>query len=410
MSTGKPLRVGYVLKRYPRYSETFVVNEILAQEAGGLQIDVFALGPSDDTHFQDSISRVRAPLMYLRAEGLRGADFWEGIGAAAERLPGIYAALADARGEPARDVYQAAALAKMVAAKGIDLLHAHFATSAANVARLAARFAGIPFTMTAHAKDIFHREVSEADLRRKLRAAAATVTVSEYNLAHLRAAHGADAARAVRVYNGLDLTRFAYRPAIDRPRRVVAVGRLVEKKGFDVLARAAAILKRWGEEFSCQIVGEGEQDQALRELVHELGVEDRVELAGPRPQAELVSLMQSAAVLAAPCVIGADGNRDGLPTVLLEAMALGTPCVSTDVTGIPEVVRHERTGLVVPQRDAEALARAIRGVLAQPRMAGELAARARELIEAEFDVRRTSAELRRVFERAVGAAGRGGEA
>jgi glycosyltransferase involved in cell wall biosynthesis len=402
----RPLRIGYVLKRYPRYSETFVVNEILAHEAAGLQVDIFALGPSGDTHFQDAISRVRAPLMYLRADGLRAADFWDDIGAASERLPGIFVALAEGKGEPARDVYQAAMLAKFVAAKGIDLLHAHFATSAANVARLAAQFAGVPYTFTAHAKDIFVDQVRPADLRRKLQQAAAAVTVSDYNVEHLRRTYGADAARVVRIYNGLDLTRFAYRPAVDRARLIVAVGRLVEKKGFDDLVRAAAMLKRRGVDFSCKIVGQGEQEAALAALIDELGVGEQVKLVGPLPQCEVTELIRSAAVFAAPCVVAADGNRDGLPTVLLEAMAVGTPCVSTDVTGIPEVVHHERTGLIVGQRDPEGLAAAIVRLMDERRLAADLSTRARALVEAQFDARRTSAQLREVFADAV--AGRAG--
>jgi colanic acid/amylovoran biosynthesis glycosyltransferase len=393
-------RVGYVLKRYPRFSETFVVNEVLAHEAAGWQIDLFALGPSDDTHFQDIISRVRAPLTYLRADGLRAADFWDGLSEAAARVPGLMASLTHAGGQPARDVYQAAVLAKAVVAKKIDLLHAHFASSAANIARLAARFAGVPFTFTAHAKDIFHREVDGADLRTKLREAAAAVTVSEFNLNHLRREFGADAARVHRVYNGIDLARFPFSGG-ERARRVIAVGRLVEKKGFDDLVRAAAELKRCRVEFSCLIVGHGEMEQSLKSLIAELRVGDRVELCGPRPQHEVIDLLRTSAVLAAPCVVGSDGNRDGLPTVLLEAMALGTPCVSTDVTGIPEVIREGETGLAVPQRDPVALAGAIQRLLRDGELGRRVATAGRRLIESEFDQSRTSGQLRRIFAEAV---------
>jgi glycosyltransferase involved in cell wall biosynthesis len=398
------MRVGYVLKRYPRFSETFVVNEVLAHEAAGSQIDLFALGPSDDTHFQDIIARVRAPLTYLRAEGLRAADFWAGLSDAAARVPGLMASLSYAGGQPARDVYQAAMLAKLVVAKRIDLLHAHFASSPANIARLAARFARVPFTFTAHAKDIFHRDVDGADLRTKLREAAAAVTVSDFNLNHLRREFGHDADRVHRVYNGMDLTRFPFTGGIGRrPRRVIAVGRLVEKKGFDFLIRAAAELKRRRVDFSCLIVGHGEMEQALKSLISELRVGDRVELSGPRPQNEVVDLLSSSAVLAAPCVVGADGNRDGLPTVLLEAMALGTPCVSTDVTGVPEVLRDGQTGLAVPQRDPMRLAAALERLLDDAELGRRLAGAARALIESEFDQSRTSAQLRRIFAAAVGA-------
>jgi glycosyltransferase involved in cell wall biosynthesis len=396
------LRVGYVVKRYPRYSETFVVNEILAHEAAGLRVDLFALGASDDTHFQEGISRVRAPLTYLKGDGLRASDLWDEISAGADRLPqGMFAALAEGKGQPARDVYQAMRLARLMAARGINLLHAHFATSAANVARMAAHFARVPFTFTAHAKDIFHQDVEAADLGRKVRQAAAVVTVSDFNLRHLRDGYPADASRLTRVYNGLDLSRFEHHSLAGRRRTIVAVGRLVEKKGFDDLIRAAAILKRDGVRFDCKIVGAGEFEPALSALIGELNVKDVVELAGPRPQAEVAELVRSAGAFAAPCVVGADGNRDGLPTVLLEAMALGTPCVATDVTGIPEVVRHEQTGLIVPQRNPATLAAALGRLLDQPAAAAQMAARARALIDRDFDARQTSAALRQVFAAAV---------
>jgi len=223
------------------------------------------------------------------------------------------------------------------------------------------------------------------------------VTVSDYNLAYLQENYGPAARRARRIYNGLDFERFPYRPPHERPPQIVGVGRLVEKKGFADLIEACAILAAEGREFSCRIIGTGEQETAMRAQIARLGLEDRVELLGPRPQGELVRHVRDAAVFAAPCVVGADGNRDGLPTVLLEAMALGTPCVSTAVTGIPEVVRDGETGLMVPQRDPAALATAIGRLLAERDLRVRLAERARRLVEANFDVRRNAALLREVF-------------
>src|SRR5205823_790872 len=135
-----------------------------------------------------------------------------------------------------------------------------------------------------------------------------------------------------------DLSCFPYKSPQERPARIVAVGRLVEKKGFADLIDACAVLAERGRDFSCQIIGAGGQHAELRARAQRLGLDRHVELAGPRPQSEVFEIVQSAAVLAAPCVVCADGDRDGLPTVFLEAMALGTPCVSTPVTGIPEVV------------------------------------------------------------------------
>ncbi len=394
------MKIGYVVKRYPRYSETFIVNEILAHEAAGLELEIFSLLPPEDGRFQDAISRVRSPVTYLPAKGLKVGEFWSTLDGAGDVLPELWGSLEEARGGDVRYVYQAVVLAREARLRGIDHLHAHFATAATTVARLAARFARIPYTLTAHAKDIFHESVSPADLRRKLRDAGAAVTVSDYNLEYLRECYGRTAEGVRRIYNGLELERFPYEEPRDRKPEILAVGRLVEKKGFVDLVEACALLRDRGVDFRCRIVGFGEQEPELRAGVEGLGLEDRVELPGPRPQSALIEAVQGAAVFAAPCVVGRDGNRDGLPTVLLEAMALGTPCISTDVTGIPEVVRDGETGLMVPQRDPAALADAIGRLLGDPGLRVDLAGRARRLVEAEFDVHRNAALLREVFEAA----------
>jgi len=393
MSSPDSLRVGYVVKRYPRYSETFIVGEILAHEAAGADVTVFALRPPVDTHFQEILARVRAPVHYLLDSG-RASDFWAALDGARAALPGFDDALADAAGEDAATVYQATLLAQRARALGVEHLHAHFATSAASVARLAARFAGLTWSVTAHAKDIFHESVDPRALGRTLAAADAVVTVSDFNQTYLREAVGVETHR---LYNGLDLARFPFHAAQERPPHIVSVGRLVEKKGFDVLIDACARLAARGIAFTCEIVGSGEDESALRAQIARRGVAETVRLVGPRPQAEVIERVAAAAVFAAPCVVGRDGNRDGLPTVLLEAMALGTACVSTDVTGIPEIVRDGETGFVVPQHDAGALADALARLLPDAALRARLAAAARARIEADFDIAANAARQRALF-------------
>ena len=405
MSLSDPMttRVGYVVKRYPRYSETFIVTEVLAHEAAGIAVEIYSLLPSNDTHFQDAVSRVRAPVRYLAPDGMRASDFWEQLQSVADASPGGWEALEAARGADAREVYQAILLARQVRERGITHLHAHFATAAASVARMAARFAGVAYSFTAHAKDIYHEDVNPTDFRRKLEDAAGVVTVSDYNEQYLRSTYGPAASRVRRVYNGLDLRRLEFRASQDRPALIISVGRLVEKKGFGDLIAACAVLRDRGLNFRCRIVGEGDEEQRLRALIGELGLAGVVELVGPRPQNEVFGLIAEAAVFAAPCVVGEDQNRDGLPTVLVEAMALGTACVATDVTGIPEVIRHGQTGLVVQQRSPAELADAIGQLLAEPATRRRLAGAARALVEQEFDVSRNSALIRRMFDDAAAA-------
>jgi glycosyltransferase involved in cell wall biosynthesis len=395
---GQPLKVGYVVKRYPRYSETFIVNEILAHEAAGLDVEIFSLRLPEEPHFQSGIARVRAPVTYLTGGTARNSDFWGALLRAAEAIPGLWSSLEAARSEPAGAVYQALLLAHHVRTRGINHLHAHFATAASSVSRLAARFAGISYSLTAHAKDIFHSNVDREGLRRKMEEAAAVITVSEYNLKYLRETYGPAAARAIRIYNGVDLGALPYGDHDLRREEVVAVGRLVEKKGFGDLLEACALLAQRGRPVRCQIIGTGELEPVLHARLEQLGLQDLVSLEGALPYDEMIRRVGQATVFAAPSVVAADGDRDGLPTVLLEAMSLGTPCVSTDVAGIPEVVRPWETGLLVPQGDPAALSEAIECLLDDRALRTQLARRARALVEAECDIHRNARRMREIFQ------------
>jgi colanic acid/amylovoran biosynthesis glycosyltransferase len=227
------------------------------------------------------------------------------------------------------------------------------------------------------------------------------VTVSDYNRRHLERLGGR---YLVRIYNGLDLDRFAPNgKAPDQPPLVLAVGRLVEKKGFDVLVGACELLRRDGVRFRCLIVGKGELADELQGMISALDLERHVELAGPLPRESLLDLFRRASVVAAPCVVGGDGNRDGLPTVLTEAMALKVPVVATPVTGIPELVEDDRTGLIVPERDPAALAAAVRRLLEDTDAARRLAEAGRERVERDFDLHVNVGRLRTLFEASGGA-------
>ena len=401
MSSPKDLRVGCVVKRYPRYSETFIVNEVLQHEEAGLPIEIFALRPVLETHFQDVLAAVRAPVTYIPDKVSKAASLWKSINAARRGLPDFWQALDELGDMESEDLLQAIDLALHARERGITHFHAHFGTVAATVTRLAARFARIPYTLTLHAKDIYHASVDPALMRDKLRDAAGVVTVSDYNARYLAETYGEAASAVRRIYNGLDLSRFEYAPPCADSREILAVGRLVEKKGFDVLIDACRILRERGVAFHCRIVGDGTERADLLSRIERMGLGDLVSLPGPLPHAALIGIFRQAALLAAPCVVANDGDRDGLPTVLLEAMALGTPCVSTAVTGIPELVRDGDTGLCVQPQNPEALADALERLLADRPLQERLSTRARRLIEREFDIRRNAARLRDLFATAI---------
>lgn len=410
-STG---RVGYVVKIYPRFSETFIVTEILAREAAGEELEIFSLRPPVDPRFHPELARVQAPVTYVtRPQKL--SEGWPIIAEAhgliqnfAQRFAALLPDLAECE---ASEVHQGVELATRVVERGITHLHAHFGSIAARTARIASALAGVPFSFTAHAKDIYHEQVDQAALIRLMQDAHHTVTVSDFNHRYLSALSPAASGRLHRVYNGLELDRFPFRdPApVHTPFRIAAVGRLVEKKGFSFLVDAVGALVRAGHQVDVRIAGGGELRDDLAARIRLLDLEEHIQLLGPRTQSEVIELLRWADVFAAPCVIGADGNADGLPTVLLEAMAMGVVCIGSDVTGIPEVLTGAggtSTGLLVRAGNVEDLAEALAAVASRSFPRAETARSARALIERCFDSRVQCVQLQKLCGDAAGDAGR----
>lgn len=393
----KPKKIGYVLKRYPRYSETFIVNEILAHEAAGLEIQIFSLMYPTDGHFQDVLGEVQSPVKYLPQDYMEASIWWYYLNKANEVLPDLFQMLEVFRNERFRHVYQAVELATIVRTTGIEHLHAHFATSATNVARMASYLSNIPYTFTAHAKDIYHKDIHFVDLQSKIHDASSVITVSNYNLERLTKMFGSDKDKIKRVYNGLDLRKLQYRTPKNRKPNIITLSRLVEKKGLDILVNACDILARRGVDFHCSIIGEGELESELLGQIKERNLQDKVELTGALPRTQVLQKFYNASILAAPAIVAKDGNRDGLPTSILEAMALGVPCVSTDVTGIPEVLKDNKTGILVPQNNSVELANAIEKLLNDSKLSISLSENARKLIESNFDIRKNSVRIREIF-------------
>ncbi|GLY16978.1 colanic acid biosynthesis glycosyltransferase WcaL [Kineosporia sp. NBRC 101677] len=393
-------RIGYVLKMYPRFSETFVLTEMLALERLGADLSVFSLRMPVDGRFHESLAQLRAPVTYL-PHRLKASEAWALLRQRADGLPGLAQHLPLLLAAEADEAVAAVELAWACRQQGIEHLHAHFGSVATTVARLAARLNGIGFSFTAHAKDIFHEEVDVADLRVKLQEADFTVTVSDYNVNYLRARYGSAADRVVRLYNGLDLDRIPFAPEQPAAPYLVAVGRLVEKKGFRHLLEAVAILHKQGNEIPVKVIGAGAEEAALRQQALDLGLQEHVNFLGALPQGRMLAELAGATALVAPCLVGSDGNRDGLPTVLLEGLATGTPCISTPVTGIPEAVIPGETGLLVPEGDAPAIARAVCEIMDDRHQTARLVASGRALVERQFDARRNAAQLLGLIERAV---------
>ena len=269
----------------------------------------------------------------------------------------------------------------------VEHLHAHFAMASALDALRLARFLGVPYSVTAHAYDIFQ---TPANLAEKLELAAFATTGCDYNLRHLRTLTGA---RVERIVMGVDGERFRRRTPYPAGRTVVAVGRLVEKKGFAHLVRAAALLRERGAADRVVIAGDGPLRAELARLAGELGLDGYVELLGAVPHAEVRTLLERADVLAMPSVVAADGDRDSMPVVVKEALAMEVPVVGSDEVGLPEVLR-EPWGVLVAPGDPAALAQGLADLLARPAEQRAEAGRAgRRFVLEHADVHRETARL-----------------
>lgn len=414
MAERDTLCIGYVLKRFPRLSETFVLNEILELERRGIRVEIFSLLKPPEEQRHALLSLVKARVTYLPSAGNLGRlRMMEGMDAVAVSFSDLIQDVETTFGPlfPAKtpaDVatlhLKAAALAVLARQRGVDHLHAHFTSDATTVSLLAGRLSGLGYSFSAHARDIFHTyqnpRADDAMRRIKLNEARFCATVSDYNVRRLKRI--APGATVHRLYNGVDLSRFVPAPERRQPDLIVAVGRLIEKKGFGDLIEACRLLASDRPAIRCQIVGEGPLRDTLQTQIDAAGLEDHVEILGPRTQETLIGLMQRASVITLPCIVSQSGDRDGLPTVLLEGMALGQPVVTTTTSGGPEIVADGETGILCSPGDPKELAQALHSVLANPEDALGMGAAGRHRAEQLFSLERNVATLAGYFRDAAG--------
>lgn len=372
------MRLAVVCDAFPELTETFVANEVRALREAGHDVEVLSLGsPRRPAALGEPLPRIH------RLEDVPRARRAAAMAALATRDP--RAVLADARDRrayrPAEDPRRLTTLAPWVTelhARGVEHLHAHFAAGAALEALRLGALLRLPVSITAHAYDIF---LAPRNLRAKLERAAFVTTGCAYNVRHLEAV--APGARVHEVVMGVDVDAWTRGSPLPHERHVLAVGRLVEKKGFDDLVRACARARV----SRLTLVGEGPLEGALRGRAAELGIADRVVFAGAQPTHEVRRLLEGAAVLAMPCVVGADGDRDSMPVVVKEAMAMEVPVVVTEEVGLPELVT-QACGRLVPPRDHRALAQALDEVLdAPPEVRVAWGRAGRERVRATSDLR-----------------------
>jgi glycosyltransferase involved in cell wall biosynthesis len=402
------LKLGYIIGTYPALTTTFIDREIRILRRWGVEIQVVSIRRPEEvlSAEQQELQQGVLYLLPVAPLALLRAHFFF-----AWRHPGAYfGTLFYLLSRPHRGGRQRALTllhfgegvyaAYLLRDQGCEHLHAHFVDRAATVALVAARLLNLTYSVTAHARDIY---VDPVILTEKLAQAAFAATCTAYNQNHLSGLLTNGAASKIRcIYHGLNLSE--YPPAgrsKEQPPLVLAVGQLKEKKGFAYLLGACRLLKEWGYTFQCEIIGEGPLRQVLERQICELGLEEIVSLCGALPHQQVIQKYRQAAIFVLPAVLSADGDRDGIPNVILEALAMELPVVSTRHSGIPEVIRDGENGLLVPPADAPALATAIAHLLDHPEEAARLGQEGRRTIAENFDVEHNVRELLKEFERVV---------
>lgn len=401
-------RVAFVLKGYPRLSETFIAQEIAALERRGLDILIISLRHPTEARRHPVHEEIRAALLYLPEylyqEPLRVLRAWLRLRKSGNYRHARKTWLGDLARDPTpnriRRFGQALVLANELP-RDVRQLHAHFLHTPASVTRYAAMLRGIPWTGSAHAKDIW--TAPDWEKREKLASCEWLVTCTALNHSHLAAL--APPGRVELVYHGLDLSRFPFSPREENgksgtdpahPVTVLSVGRLVEKKGTDVLLDALALLPK---DLHWRLVhaGGGPLKKSLERRARSLGIEDRVAWRGARTQTELLADYRAADLFALASRVARDGDRDGLPNVLAEAQSQGLACVATRVSGIPELVDHGATGLLVAPEKPEELARALESLVRDPARRHALGEAGRQRVTGKFGLEANIARLASKF-------------
>ena len=402
-------RVMYLTRSWPRLSQTFIVNEVLALERLGVALDIWAMAPSGEQVRQPQVTQVKAPVSFSTSVAPP-----EDHALVAALEPRRYAGTARfARDHPelssgytnatAAQCFEAAV--QLAARKArlesdgtrVAHLHAHFAHDPALVALLVHLLTGISYSVTAHARDLY--QIPRSSLRARAEAASSVLTCCRANVEFLAAQLDPDAMTKVRViHHGIDLHQFVPggRREDDGLVRLVSVGRLVEKKGFPDLLQACARLAGVGP-FHLTVFGDGPMRGELEAVRRALGLDDVVTFAGERDSPVIVEAMRGADIFVITPFVTADGDRDGVPNVIVEALGSGLPVVSTDVGGVAEAVAHGHNGLLAPAREVTVVAGHLECLLRDPSRRRMMGTRARETAERAFDVDRAAEQLMHVF-------------
>ena len=397
------LRLTYIIGTYPLLTTTFIDREIGLLQEWGVNLQIVSirrpwsdLSPTQvelqkSVRYLLPVSVVTVLLSFLWAVAVRPFFFFQTLFYLFMRPHPSFKARVKTLAHFSTGVYAA----YVIRDDPGNHVHAHFVERATTVALVIGRLHNIPYSATAHATDIY---VNPIMLPEKIEQARFIATCTQYNKDHLETAVGAEIGRKVhRIYHGLDMTHYEpQRQPTDRP-MIIAVGQLKEKKGYRYLLEACHTLKERGYEFDLQIVGEGQLREELEAQIVQLGLEDMATLCGALPHTAVIDKYHQATLFALPCVVQADGERDGIPNVILEALAMELPVVSTRHSGIPEVITDGENGLLVPPEAIPPLVEAIARLLDDATLRKKLGSKGRETIMESFSVENNVEKLLKEF-------------
>ncbi|MEJ2100391.1 MAG: glycosyltransferase family 4 protein [Desulfobacterales bacterium] len=408
--------LGMILKGFPRISETFISNEILLLENLGFPIHLFSMRQPRENFTHKSVSRVQASVDYLPETLLRPLPrlMYHNCLLAAQK-PQTYADafkiaiqrfLRTRKSATLKHLFQAGYLVHhLLPGLKIGHLHAHFAHSPASVAMFASILSGLPFSFTAHAKDIYTSDPRQ--LRDKLVRARFAVTCTEYNRRFLMGLSEAHAGRIHRIYHGIDTTLFSLNPhgsaRAEKPYQILTVARLTAKKGLPTVYQALKVLLEKGIPFKHTLIGDGEQRRKVLSLIQKLGLGATTCWLGTQPHDVVLNHYRQAHLFVLGCEVAANGDRDGIPNVLLESMAMGVPVVATHISAIPELVETEKTGLLVGAGQPQQLAEAMLRMLSDDALRSRVIPAAKKRILQDFDNKVLIKQLADIYKSEIGA-------
>jgi colanic acid/amylovoran biosynthesis glycosyltransferase len=386
--------LAYIFERFPKFSQTFCYREIFELFRQGERPVIFSLRGPDLGPEKSWDSKIIGAVHRLP----EGDEFAEAVDAVVRTSPrSARKVLREWRGK--RDslrLNQAVYIGVRLRELRVRHVHAHFAGMAARTAFWIRKFFGLSYSVTVHANDIFAPNDFEIGLDQILSCAGAIIVVSDFGADYIRRKFPETAGHVHRIYNGVDLKEF--QPArFEQPPLILSIGRLISKKGFDLLIAACGILRERGTEFRCEIIGEGPLEEELQRQIREHNLVERVRLVGPKRQAEIATRLSDATVFSLPCRVDPDGAMDNLPTVIMEAMAAALPVVSTDVGGVREMVIDGKTGSLVSTENPTAIADAISRFISDADLVRSFGQAARERAAEVFSVQDNVCALRSVL-------------